>query len=73
MARDKIGSFSEASDCEYFLHNWLQQYVTSDSEASPEVKARYPLREASVRVRENPEKPGRLFVHRPFVAAFRIG
>ena len=58
IARDKIGSFSEASDCEYFLHNWLQQYVTSDSEASPEVKARYPLREASVRVRENPGKPG---------------
>jgi type VI secretion system protein ImpD len=58
IARDKIGSFSEASDCEYFLHNWLQQYVTSDSEASTTVKARYPLREASVRVREHPEKPG---------------
>jgi type VI secretion system ImpC/EvpB family protein len=58
QARDKIGSFSEASDCEYFLHNWLQQYVTSDGEASREVKARYPLREASVKVRENPEKPG---------------
>jgi type VI secretion system ImpC/EvpB family protein len=58
IARDKIGSFSEASDCEYFLHNWLQTYVTSDSEAPPDVKARYPLREATVRVREHPEKPG---------------
>jgi type VI secretion system protein ImpD len=58
IARDKIGSFSEAAECESFLHDWLQHYVTSDGEAPPEVKARYPLREASVRVREHPEKPG---------------
>ena len=32
--------------------------MTSDSDASPEVKAQYPLREASVQVRENPSKPG---------------
>ncbi|MGO9108458.1 MAG: type VI secretion system contractile sheath large subunit [Thermoguttaceae bacterium] len=58
MARDKIGSFQEASDCEYYLHNWLQQYVTSDAEASPATKARYPLREARVKVEESRGKPG---------------
>jgi type VI secretion system protein ImpD len=58
LARDKIGSFTEAEELEHFLHQWLQQYVTSDSEASPEVKAEYPLREASVQVREHPGKPG---------------
>jgi type VI secretion system protein ImpD len=57
-ARDKIGSFVEAGECEDFLNRWLQQYVTSDSEAAPEVKAVYPLREASVRVRERSGKPG---------------
>ncbi len=57
-ARDKIGAFTEAEQCEDFLHRWLQGYVTSDSDASPEVKAQYPLREASVKVRENPGKPG---------------
>jgi type VI secretion system protein ImpD len=57
-ARDKIGSFTEAQQCEEFLNHWLQRYVTSDSEASAEVKAQYPLREAGVRVREAPGKPG---------------
>ncbi len=57
-ARDKIGSFTEADQCEGYLNHWLQQYVTSDSEASRAVKAVYPLREASVRVREHPGKPG---------------
>jgi type VI secretion system protein ImpD len=57
-ARDKIGSFTEAEQCESYLYKWLQQYVTSDGDATPEVKAEYPLREAGVRVREQPGKPG---------------
>ena len=32
-ARDKIGSFAEAGECEDYLNHWLQQYVTSDSDA----------------------------------------
>ncbi len=58
MARDKIGSFQEAGECEEYLHNWLQQYVTSDAEASPATKARFPLREARVKVEENRSRPG---------------
>lgn len=58
IGRDKVGSFAEADECENFLHRWLQRYVTGDSDASTEVKARYPLREASVEVRERPDKPG---------------
>lgn len=58
IARDKIGSFSEASECEAYLHQWLQQYVTSDAEASPQVKAELPLREARVRVVPHPGRPG---------------
>ena len=58
LARDKVGSFVEAAECEQFLQQWLQRYVTADSDASPAVKAMYPLREAQVQVREAPGKPG---------------
>lgn len=57
-ARDKIGSFVEPEECERYLHDWLQRYVTADAEASPETKAQYPLRQADVRVRQHPDKPG---------------
>ncbi|MCA9174397.1 MAG: type VI secretion system contractile sheath large subunit [Planctomycetales bacterium] len=58
IGREKVGSFMEAGDCEAFLNDWIQKYVTQDDDASPEVKARYPLREAHVEVREHPGKPG---------------
>jgi type VI secretion system protein ImpC len=58
MARDKIGSFMEASDCESWLNRWITNYVNSNENAGPEMKARYPLREAKVEVKEIPGKPG---------------
>ncbi len=58
MARDKIGSFMEASDCEAWLNRWINNYVNGSPEAGPEMKARYPLREAKVEVKEIPGKPG---------------
>lgn len=58
MMRDKIGSFAAASNVEQFLNNWLAQYVVMDDSASQEIKAQYPLREASVQVSEVPGRPG---------------
>jgi type VI secretion system protein ImpC len=58
MARDKIGSFMEASDCEAWLNRWITNYVTADPKPSEETKARYPLREAKIEVREVPGAPG---------------
>jgi type VI secretion system protein ImpC len=58
MMRDKIGSFAAASNVEQFLNNWLAQYVVMDDSATQEVKAQYPLREASVQVSEVPGRPG---------------
>ena len=58
MARDKIGSFMEASDVERWLNRWIMNYVNSNQDAGQETKARYPLREAKVEVREIPGKPG---------------
>ncbi len=58
MARDKIGSFMEASDAERWLNRWISNYVNTNENAGQEMKARYPLREASIEVKEIPGKPG---------------
>ncbi len=58
MARDKVGSFMEAADAERWLNKWLSQYVNATPGASAEMKAKYPLAEASVQVKEIPGKPG---------------
>ena len=56
--RDKIGSFKERSDMEQWLSNWISNYVTSDPNASEEVKAKYPLAEAKVVVEDVEGNPG---------------
>ena len=58
MARDKVGSFMEAADVERWLNRWILNYVNGNENAGQEMKARYPLREARVEVREIPGKPG---------------
>jgi type VI secretion system protein ImpC len=58
MARDKIGSFMEASDCEKWLNNWISGYVNSDQNSSAALKAKYPLADAKIEVKEVPGAPG---------------
>lgn len=58
MARDKIGSFMEASDCEVWMNNWIQNFVNANQSAGQEMKAKYPLAEAKVEVKEIPGAPG---------------
>ncbi len=58
MARDKIGSFMEASDCEVWLNRWISNYVNTNPDAGQEMKAKFPLREANIEVKEIPGKPG---------------
>lgn len=59
MARDKIGSFMERDECEQWLNRWISNYVLSNPEnAGAETKAKYPLREARVVVRDVKGKPG---------------
>ena len=58
MGRDKIGSFMEATDCAAWLQRWINNYVNSNESAGQEMKARFPLREARVEVREIPGRPG---------------
>jgi type VI secretion system protein ImpC len=58
MARDKIGSLMEASDCEIWLNRWIGNYVNGNEKSGAESKLLKPLREARVEVREIPGKPG---------------
>jgi type VI secretion system protein ImpC len=58
MARQMIGSFTSMEKLELDLNKWIRQYVTEDDTASFETKAKYPLREAEVRVEDEPGKPG---------------
>lgn len=58
MIRDKIGSFVTANDCENYLSEWLFKYTTGRDDLEWEEQARYPLKEAAVKVKEHPEKPG---------------
>lgn len=58
ILRDKVGSFASVGETQAFLNRWITQYVTTDDTASQDVKAAYPLREASVEVQEVPGKPG---------------
>src|SRR5262249_54528535 len=58
IARDWVGSFMEAPDAERRMNRWINNYVNSNESAGPEMKARFPLREARVEVSEIPGAPG---------------
>ncbi|OZG73903.1 type VI secretion protein [Hahella sp. CCB-MM4] len=58
MTRDMIGSVKRAEECQRQLQAWLSQYVTSQEDSDWYLQARHPLREASVTVKEIPDKPG---------------
>lgn len=58
LARDKIGSFMEAEDVEVWLNRWILSYVNASEGSGQEVRARYPLADAKVQVREIPGRPG---------------
>lgn len=58
IVRDKVGSFKERADMERWLSDWISNYVTSDPNASEEVKAKYPLSEAKVTVEDIEGQPG---------------
>lgn len=57
MARDRVGSVSP-DQLESALQEWLMRYVVNDDNASPETKARNPLREARVQILPKPGAAG---------------
>lgn len=60
MARDRVGSFAEASDLQRLLSEWLAGYVAESTLAGEHEQARRPLHEGVVEVRQLPGRPGAL-------------
>jgi len=58
ISRDKVGAFAGAVECEDHLRRWLSNYVNSSDNASPQLKAKHPLREAKLQIKEIPDRPG---------------
>ncbi len=58
MARDKIGSFMERGQAEELFNEWILNYCVDPTGASDDTKARMPLADAKVEVREVAGKPG---------------
>jgi type VI secretion system ImpC/EvpB family protein len=57
MARDRVGAVSP-DQLETILQDWLMRYVVNDDNATPETKARNPLREARVQILPKPGAAG---------------
>lgn len=58
MGRDMVGAFRTSDEIERQLNAWLQEYVNTNINSTSESRARFPLIEGSVQVRERLEKPG---------------
>ena len=58
MVRNKIGSNMERDEVQRWLGSWIQNYVNNDANADDTKKARRPLAEAKVEVRDDEENPG---------------
>jgi len=58
LGRQFIGTMKTAGEIQRALSDWLQNYVTSSDEASQDAKSRFPLRDASVEIKEVPGKAG---------------
>jgi type VI secretion system ImpC/EvpB family protein len=65
LARNKLGDFSSAEELQNYLNRWLSDYVSPDEKASPATKARYPLLDGRVEIRDIPGSPGsfRMVMH----------
>ncbi len=54
MARDKVGAFMNASEAEDWLNRWILNYVNGNAQSKQELKAKYPLAEAKIKVIDVP-------------------
>jgi len=62
MIRDTVGSFKEKADMAIWLQGWINNYVDpSPATSSEDTKARKPLAQAQVEIKEDEENPGYYF------------
>lgn len=58
IGRERMGSFATAEECEQHLAEWLLGYAMDATGASEELRARYPLSEVRVEVKDVPGRSG---------------
>jgi type VI secretion system protein ImpD/type VI secretion system protein ImpC len=58
IGRDLVGSLQTAEKIQQRLQAWLRDYVNATIDAGPEIRARKPLVDGRVTVREFPGRPG---------------
>jgi type VI secretion system protein ImpD/type VI secretion system protein ImpC len=58
LGRDMLGSFRTPDEIENRLQTWITNYVNARAGSSPDLRARYPLAGARVKVTEKPGSPG---------------
>jgi len=58
IMREKIASFMTRQNVQDYLSTWISQYVLLDDSAPQHIKAKFPLREASIVVTDIPGKVG---------------
>lgn len=56
--RAMTGAGLSAEEVQNRLNAWIQEYVAPVDHATPDIKSRYPLREAQVSVEEQMDRPG---------------
>ncbi|MEQ6885529.1 type VI secretion system contractile sheath large subunit [Salicola sp. Rm-C-2C1-2] len=61
MGRDRVGGYRSPEECETHLQKWLHSYTMATEGASDEMRARFPLRSASVSVKQKVGDPGRYY------------
>jgi type VI secretion system protein ImpD len=58
LGREKLGTYSSAELCERELQKWLHQYTAGGDSSSEEIRSKYPLYSAQVKIKEMVGKPG---------------
>lgn len=58
LARDKLGSFMEVTDVESWLNKWILNYANANANANSQLKVKYPLMDAKVKVSQVNGTPG---------------
>lgn len=61
MGRDKVGSYETASSVEQDFQRWLHQYTTASDEGTDEIRAKRPLNEARIQVKEQVGRSGHYY------------
>lgn len=61
MGRDRIGGYRTPGECESQLQSWLHSYTMASEGNTDETRARFPLRQAKVSVKERAGSPGHYY------------